>query len=391
MFAKGITMNTASTLYRQAFIFNGSMDRGLTKLESLITEFLELNAGNNRPLLLRLTSSGGVPEQIFGLCGLIQQAQAEGHEVWVHVLGQLCGFTYMAAGVADKVYMEPTSSFSFTQMKVVTSGNLVKMASHVAFQRQLFDKLVSVITTRTNGKVSEAEVRGWKDRHITAEEAVELGLADEVLPMPEPVKKTNLPVQSIRLNGSFSNQSEIYDLQIFIHSWMERAENNGRPLHLHLTSWGGTVTQALAVYGLLCEAQRRGHHLTLHVVGEAYSCALWFITCALKSGTVLIDSLAMLMFHAPWMEEVQADLDEIEEILAAEAALYRQTSKLLSMAPGFTAELLAEWETQPDRYFTAQEAVAYGLGELVGFAAGRVRAKQAPAVQGEAGQAAPAA
>ena len=38
-------MNTASTLYRQAFIFNGSMDRGLTKLESLITEFLELNAG----------------------------------------------------------------------------------------------------------------------------------------------------------------------------------------------------------------------------------------------------------------------------------------------------------------------------------------------------------
>jgi ATP-dependent protease ClpP protease subunit len=120
------------------------------------------------------------------------------------------------------------------------------------------------------------------------------------------------------------------------------------------------------MYGLLCEAQRQGHHLTIHIVGEAYSCALWFPMCAMRSGTVLIDSLATLMFHPPWMSELSGDLDTIRYQLEVDKGVFNQTSALLSLAPGLTPALLEEWSKEPhDRYFSAQEAADFGLGKLV--------------------------
>ncbi|MFA7340708.1 MAG: ATP-dependent Clp protease proteolytic subunit [Candidatus Obscuribacterales bacterium] len=352
-------------LHRQAFVFNGSMSKNMGSFLDLITEFLELNAGNNRPLLLRLTSSGGVPEQIFGLCGLLRQVRAEGHEVQVHVLGQLCNFTYAVAAEADRIMIEPTASFVFGQPTVSTSGSIRVMESYLRHQEALFAKLVTAICERSNGKLNAATVMGWKAKHITAQEALELGLVDEVLPvLTEPVAKANLPEQSMRFNGSFSNDVEVFNEQIWLNSWLEDTKNKDRPLRLYLTSWGGTVVQALSMYGLLCEAQRQGHHLTIHVVGEAYSCALWFPMCAFGSGTVLIDSMATLMFHQP-ASDLSGDLDSVRIQLEVDKGVYNQTRALLQMAPGLTAERLEEWGNEPDRYLSAQEAADYGVGKLV--------------------------
>lgn len=361
-------MSTSATpivLHRQAFIYNGSIDKSIGSLQDLITQFLKLNYGNNRPLLLRITSSGGVPEQIFGLCGLLRQVKAEGHPLHVHVLGQLSGFPYMIAAVADVIEMEESASFVFGQMKVITSGSVIQIGSFLKFQRQLFDKLVNAIVERSKGKLKAEDVRHWRGKHITAAEAVELGLCDKVLTMPETAIEKTKPEHVIRMNGSFSNDQAVFDLQVSLHNWLEDQANDGRPLKVYFTSWGGTVVQALSLYGLLCEAQRQGHHVTIQVMGEAYSCALWFCTCAIKAGTVLLDRDAMLMFHPPWMSSLECDLDIADELLSAELGIYQQTTKLLQLASGFTDELIARWEASPaDQYFTANEAVDLGLGKL---------------------------
>lgn len=354
-------------LHRQAFIYNGSIDKSIGSLQDLITQFLKLNYGNNRPLLLRITSSGGVPEQIFGLCGLLRQVKAEGHPLHVHVLGQLCGFTYMIAAVADVIEMEESASFVFGQMKVITSGSVIQIASFLKFQRQLFDKLVNDIVERSNGKLSADDVRNWRGKHITANEALKLGLCDKVLALPsKPLEKGTKDEHVVRMNGSFSNDQNVFDLQVSLHNWLEDQANDGRPLKVYFTSWGGTVVQALSLYGLVCEAQRQGHHVTIQVMGEAYSCALWFCTCALKAGSVVLDRDAMLMFHPPWMSSLECDLDIADELLSVEMGVYRQTTKLLQQASGFTDELIARWEASPaDQYFTANEAVELGLGKMV--------------------------
>ena len=152
-------------------------------------------------------------------------------------------------------------------------------------------------------------------------------------------------------------------MQIALHNWLEDSANDGCTLRIFLTSWGGTVIQALSFYGLLCEAARQGHHVIIQVIGEAYSCALWFATAALGCGTVLIDPYSMLMFHPP-STDLDCDLDDAPAKLSVELGMYEQTRALLSRAPGFTPALMDEWEKGPDRYFTADEVVDYGLGEL---------------------------
>ncbi|MBS1994354.1 MAG: ATP-dependent Clp protease proteolytic subunit [Cyanobacteria bacterium SZAS LIN-3] len=357
-------MSTNLSLNRQAFIYNGSINENIATFSKLITEFLALNRGNNRELLIRITSSGGVPEQIAGLCGLLTLAQSEGHKVTVHVLGQLCSFTYLVASVADKVVMEPSASLVFGQFQFIKAGNIFAIKSYIQAQQKMYTKLVDAIIERSNGKLDEATIRSWKAKHLTAQEAFELGLCDVVLDMPSaPIERGHKTEHVVHMNGAFGKDGSVYDLQISLHNFLENQDHDGRPIKVLLTSWGGTVVQALSLYGLLCEAQRMGHHVTIIVLGEAYSCALWFPTCALKAGTVLIQSLATLMFHAP-STELDCDLNDAPDVLSVEFGVYRQTCELLQLAPGFTPELLKEIEQQPDWYITAKEAVGYGLGKL---------------------------
>lgn len=364
------TTEKTPTLTRTAFVFNGLINSDLDSrsLSGLITSFLEVNAGNNRPLLLRINSSGGVPEQIFALCGLLREVKRQNHAVYIHVLGQLCNFANMIAGVADRVFMEPTASLTFEQYRIKITGTPEARRSELKYRKELFAKLCRSIVTRSKNKLTLEEVMSWKSKHMTAQEAFALGLCDEVLPMPEPVAKptsaqlTNQYV--LEINDTFTSVAGIFKLQISLNQWLENAANAGRPIRVFFTSWGGTVVQALSLYGLLCEAQRQGHHVTVQVVGEAYSCALWFATLALKSGEVLIDQDAMFMFHAP-SNDSTGNLDELEEMIRLDDAMFAQTCALLRMIDGFTSEKIVAWSREPDRYMTADELVAMGLGKLV--------------------------
>jgi ATP-dependent protease ClpP protease subunit len=365
-----MTTTTDSTnLKRTAFVFNGLINNELDSrsLSALIIEFLEINAGNNRPLLLRISSSGGIPEQVFALCGLLREVKRQKHPVHVHILGQLCTFSNMVAHVADRVFMEPTASLTFEQYRVSITGTPAARRSELKYRKELFAKLCRSVVARSNNKLKLEEVMSWKSKHFTAQEAFESGLCDEILAMPEPVTKpidSKLTEYPVEINNSFTNFAGVFKTQISLHSWLERSANDGRPIRVVFTSWGGTVVQALSLYGLLCQAQREGHHVTVVVVGEAYSCALWFATLALKSGEVLIDRDTMFMFHAPSNDNV-GTLEELDEMLRLDDAVFGQTCALLRMIEGFTDEQIVAWSKEPDRYMTAQEVVDMGMGKLV--------------------------
>jgi ATP-dependent protease ClpP protease subunit len=362
---------TTPMLPRTAVLFSGSIATGkaLTNLTEFIVDFMRINARNNRALLLRLNSSGGVPEQVFALCGLLRQVQAQKHKVIVHVLGQLSNFTMLLALIADEVWMEPSASFSFEQMDVFTSGPIRNMESYIQFQFDMFETLVQEMVSRSSKKASgnqldESTVRSWKARHITAQQAAEWGLCDTVLPWPEPVKKSDLPTKTMRYNGNFSTDDALAEDLIWLHNFMEDKAYRDVPLLLDITSWGGTVIPAVSLYGLLLQAQREGHHLTIYGLGQMYSCSLWFLTVALNSGDLFIDKMAFGMYHAP-QSQVSGRLDHLAERLAVQKAVFAGTRALLMRAPGFTHEVLDRWETEPDTYLSGAKLVSYGLGKLV--------------------------
>jgi ATP-dependent protease ClpP protease subunit len=354
-----------------AYLFAGSIATGepLTDLTSFITRFQEINVGNSRTLLLRVHSSGGYPEQVFALCGLIRQVQAEGHKVIVHILGQLCNFTIVLAMVADEVWMEPTSSLAFEQMDLECTGTTRSIRSYFRHQNQMFDNLVTEMVNRSaakrpESKLEESTIRRWKAKLITAQQAETWGLCDKVLEFPKPLPRGTLSPKNMQFNLTFANDKANNGVLIWLHTWLADDSNAGIPLRLNLTSNGGTVSQALALYGLLLEAQRQGHHLIVHSLGEIYSCALWLPTCALHAGTVFIDRMARAMYHPP-QTTVKGRQDHLEERLTVQDEIFRGTRQLLIGMTRFTDDLLDQLEGDPDHYMTAQELVDRGLGQLV--------------------------
>jgi len=359
-------MTTSACLPRQAFIYNGNLNEKTKPFEDLITRYIELNKGINRDLTLYITSTGGYPEQAFALCDVIRKVQAEGHKVTIHLLGQLCSFNYLLATVADRFVMEATASLTFSQMLVVAKGPLFKLKAHIQEQKEIYAKFVEAVVKRSGGKLDEKTFRSWRGKHLTPQEALALGLCAEVVKLPEtPVAKVAGAEHLVVIDGLFS-ESTMYDRQISLHIWLEDQANKGRPIRVRMCSRGGTVVQALSLYGQLCEALRRDHHVTIEVAGKAYSCALWFTTCALKAGTVEITSDSKLMFHQISVDPLEGTLDVIEQELSVHEGVYKQTCELLCMVPGITQELLKEWEDKNDDfYFSATEAAKLGMGNLI--------------------------
>jgi ATP-dependent protease ClpP protease subunit len=352
---------------RTALILTGNI-AAIFDFQKEVLKFLTQNKNNKNALLLFVHSSGGITEHIFGICALLRRVQREGHPVYVHVLGQLAHFTYMIGAVADWFIMEPNASLIFAKPLFKAKGNPTQIQNEFERATAEYNSLIGSVMQRANkkGVLSEETVRGWRAKHLTAQEAFDLGLCDEVLDFPTENQRSDRAELEIQLLGSFTTDINIFDTLVTMNKWLENKDNYGANIHVTVTSQGGGVTNALAIYGMLLEAQRRGHHVTIHVNGEAYSCALWFMTAALESGSVELDPLTRFMYHQPWTENLEGSLDEAQDLLGVEMGQSAQTSALLKRASGVTDKLLTEWQALGhDHYFDAQTAEKLGFGKIV--------------------------
>lgn len=334
-----------------------------------VTKFITNNKTNKNALLLYVHTTGGITEHIFGICALLRRVQREGHPVYVHVLGQLAHFTYLLGAVADWFVMEPNASLVFGKPTFKTNGSLANIRNERDRRYREYDQLVSAVMKRASkkGVLKEETVRAWRAKHLSAKEAFELGLCDQVLDFPLVNQRSDRSDElEIQLLGSFTTDINILDTLITIKNWLENTSNHGANVRVTVTSHGGGVTNALAIYGMLLEAQRRGHHVTIHVAGQAYSCALWFSTAALGTGSVQIDSMTKFMFHQPWTENLECPLDEVDEMLSIEEGLFAQTCALLKRVPGINDQVLAQWQEHGhDHFFDADTAEKLGFGQVV--------------------------
>ena len=377
---KTISMNYRDTTYT-SLVFTGNISK-LKVFPKAIKTFLQENQGNSNGLLLMMNSAGGASEAVDELCKLLRRVKEEGHPLYVHILSQLSYCTYKVALEADLVIMEPSASLVFGQPTVSAKGFLAEMRKSIKTAQKDHMSFVQAIVQKSQGKLTKKQVWGWKDILVTAQQALKWGLCDIVLDRPAPVLKSDMPEYEIRFEGSFMNEDTVFNHMISLSMWLGNPENKARPIRLVLTSQGGTVSIALAFYGLLLEAQRQGHHLTMEI-RKACSSALWFSTAAYNSGRTEIDRKAPFMFHAPWMYEVKWGMAEALQELQMQVSLYNQTRALLEMIPGFTKEVLDAWDKEgKDHEFDAETAANMGLGVLFDIERvyGAENGSEAPAV-----------
>lgn len=130
---------------------------------------------------------------------------------------------------------------------------------------------------------------------------------------------------------------------------------------VRINSFGGSVPDGLAIYNAI---KRHKAHVTTAVDGIAFSCASLI---AMAGDTVEMAENAMLMIHAPWTytagnsAELRAVADQLDTWAAAMAGSY-------GTRMGDKDAALALLTDGADHYYTAEQALAEGLVDVVGAA-----------------------
>ena len=136
-------------------------------------------------------------------------------------------------------------------------------------------------------------------------------------------------------------------------------QKRGQDISLYINSPGGAVDDTLALFDTM---RFMSSAVSTYCIGRAYSGAA-VLLCAGTKGKRFILPHAKVMIHQPY-GGVTGQAEDIriqaEQIIKAKAEL----NKLISQCSGQSLEQVKE-DSERDKYFTAEEAVAYGLVDEV--------------------------
>ncbi|MDX2131772.1 MAG: ATP-dependent Clp protease proteolytic subunit [Planctomycetota bacterium] len=133
----------------------------------------------------------------------------------------------------------------------------------------------------------------------------------------------------------------------------------GKDINLYINSPGGAVDDTLAIYDTM---RFLASPISTYCLGRAYSGAAVLLTAGAKGRRYMLPH-AKVMIHQPY-GGVTGQAEDIriqaEQILKAKAELNR----ILSQCTGQPVDNIQR-DSERDRYFTAEEAVRYGLADEV--------------------------
>jgi ATP-dependent Clp protease, protease subunit len=138
------------------------------------------------------------------------------------------------------------------------------------------------------------------------------------------------------------------------------AENPERDIHLYINSPGGSVTAGLAVYDTM---QYIKPDVATYCVGQAASMAAVLLAAGHAGKRTALPN-ARILIHQPWTSGMGGQATDIE-IHARELLMLRgRIDEILAAHTGKSREQVHD-DTERDKIFGAEEAVAYGLVDKV--------------------------
>jgi ATP-dependent Clp protease protease subunit len=144
------------------------------------------------------------------------------------------------------------------------------------------------------------------------------------------------------------------------------AEDPARDIYLYINSPGGSVTAGMAIYDTMQFVQP---DVATVAMGLAASMGQFLLSAGAKGKRYALPH-ARVMMHQP-LGGISGTASDIK--IQAELILHmkRQMAELIAEQTGQTAETIAA-DSDRDRWFTAQQALEYGLVDHVVRSAGQV-------------------
>jgi ATP-dependent Clp endopeptidase proteolytic subunit ClpP len=130
---------------------------------------------------LVINTPGGDVLHGLALYDFLGELKALGHHLTTVAIGSAASFGAVLLQAGDRRLIGRNASVMLHELSVGTWGKLTTIEDDIAFGKSLQHRLLSILASRSALSVEEITAR-WsrKDWWLTAEEVVELGLADEL-------------------------------------------------------------------------------------------------------------------------------------------------------------------------------------------------------------------
>lgn len=172
-----------------------------------------------------------------------------------------------------------------------------------------------------------------------------------------PLETQMLKSRHVFINGEINFQmAEEFHEQLFYLS----TENTEMPIDVDISSPGGGVDAGLAILDMI---QNCSMPVRMHCIGMAYSMAA-LIFAAGKDGRDMLPH-SKLMLHQPLVgQNMGGNATDIQSLSESLMATKKELNQILADSTGKTLEEI-DRATSYDHYFTAQEAVDFGLCDTI--------------------------
>ncbi len=137
-------------------------------------------------------------------------------------------------------------------------------------------------------------------------------------------------------------------------------ENRTQEIHFYINSPGGSVTSTLAIYDTM---QFLECPVATYAMGMSASGAAILLAAGTKGKRFALPN-AKVMIHQPWSGGIGGQASDVEIEMQEILKMKRRLNEILAHHTGKPIEQI-EAETERNRYFTAQEAKAFGLVDEV--------------------------
>lgn len=171
--------------------FHGDVEEDHVRYTQEYLTEAHVNAKPDAPLTLYLSSFGGCVMTGLALASTIQEIRRSGRRVNIHIQGCAMSMGSIIAQVADHRSIEPSAWLMIHEISgSVMESKTSTMRDEAEFMDRLEQQVFALYTART-GKPIEywRKKMHRRDWFLTAAEALEEGLVDEVKPVPEYPRK----------------------------------------------------------------------------------------------------------------------------------------------------------------------------------------------------------
>jgi ATP-dependent Clp protease protease subunit len=138
------------------------------------------------------------------------------------------------------------------------------------------------------------------------------------------------------------------------------AENPEKDISLYINSPGGSITAGMAIYDTM---QYIKPDVATYCVGQAASMAATLFAAGTKGKRTLLANSRVLI-HQPLMSGLGGQQTDIQIHAEELLAMRKRLEEILAEHTGRTVEEIHR-DTERDKIFSADEAVAYGLADRV--------------------------